>query len=128
MSAELNYVQEPLSVLCGHECPVGETFWVTVVCKIAVFFSSEELAGADGECHVSCNTLPSHQNMNSFYFPSNHSTFPVFTAAFCAHSTRAHLCTRTCTCTRTAKHTASPVFRSGSDCCPTVFWSNPGNQ
>lgn len=85
MSAELNYVQEPLSVLCGHECPVGGTFRVTVVCRIAVFLSSEELAEADGECHIPFNTLPSCQKANSFDFPSNHSTFLPSLPSTCVH-------------------------------------------
>lgn len=73
MSAELNSVWEPLSVVWALRV-LRVLSRVTVVCRIAVFFSSEELAAADGECHISCSTIPSHQSMNSFYFPSNHST------------------------------------------------------
>lgn len=101
MSAELNYVQEPLSVLCGHECPVGGTFRVTVVCRIAVFLSSEELAEADGECHIPFNTLPSCQKANSFDFPSNHSTFLPSLPSTCVHI---------------HTHHRTLVFRSEVDC------------
>lgn len=39
MSVELNSIQGPLHILRGHECPVGWTFGVTVVCRIAVFLT-----------------------------------------------------------------------------------------
>lgn len=81
-SAELNCVQEALSVLRGHECPVGGTSGVTALSRIAVFFSSEELAEAGRECHTS-------RNNPSLYFPSNRSTFPSSLLLFA--------CTRTCT-------------------------------
>lgn len=100
----------PLSILCGHERPVGWTFRVTAVCAIAVFFNSEELAVADGECHISCNTLPSHQNMNSLYFPSNHSTLLSSSASSWAFNTHTHTPVRTHTHTCTDTH-HSLVFR-----------------
>lgn len=37
MSVELNLIKGPLHILRGHKCPVGWTFGVTVVCRIAVF-------------------------------------------------------------------------------------------
>lgn len=57
-------------ILCGREVSaVGGTCRVAFVCRIAVFFSCEELAAAGEERHGSCNALPSHRKHELFLLP-----------------------------------------------------------
>lgn len=57
-------------ILRGREVSaVGGTCRVAVVCRIAVFFSCEELAAAGEERHGSCNALPSHRKHELFLLP-----------------------------------------------------------
>lgn len=86
-------------ILCGREVSaVGGTCRVAVVCRIAVFFSCEELAAAGEERHGSCNALPSHRKHELFLLPIKPLNPPVL-----------H-----CFILRTHTHTHhSP----GSDCC-----------
>lgn len=127
MSAELNSVWEPLSVVWA----LRVLSRVTVVSRIAVFFSSEELAAADGECHISCSTIPSHQSMNSFYFPSNHSTL-LSSPPHPDFSTHTHIHTVSLSCfqiwasllcnKRLLTHTVTPnttFTNAPSNCGPT---------